>query len=81
MDPASLLSSLEPVSLLFGVVAMGLAHFSHDAEIRYDAGCWSTMAWIRCHRENFGNLHTDKSRAAIKSGHNISVTPRHAKKG
>jgi len=81
MDPTSLLSSLEPVSLLFGVVTMGLAHFSHDAEIRYDAGCWGTLSWVHCHQENFGSIHTDAYRAALKSGHNIRVAPRHAKKG
>lgn len=60
---------MDPASIFFGLVTLGLAHFGTDTETRYEAGCWSMMAWYRCHQENFADVHTPAYMAAIKSGH------------
>jgi len=72
---------MEPISTLFGILTFLGAHFASDTSVRYEMNCWGTFSWYHCHQENFGNLHTDAYRAALKSGHNIRVAHRHAKKG
>jgi len=70
----------EPISILFGVVTLGLAHFGGNAEMRHEAGCWDALSWYRCHQENFGDIHTPQYMAALRAGHNIHVVKKRGKK-
>ena len=58
------------ISIFFGIATFGIAHFGGDAETRYQAGCFDTLSWYRCNRENFGNIHTDAYMATLRRGRN-----------
>ena len=58
------------VSIFFGVVSLGVAHFGGDAETRYQADCFGSLSWYKCHQENFGNIHTPEYLHALRVGHN-----------
>ncbi len=61
---------MEPISLIFGVVTMGIAHFGGSAEARYQANCWGMLSWYRCHQQNFSDIHTPAYMATLRRGRN-----------
>jgi hypothetical protein len=65
---------MDPIGIIFGIVAFGIAHVpGMPTDTRYEASCWDTLSWYHCHQQNFGNIHTDAYKAAIRAGHNIKV--------
>jgi hypothetical protein len=66
MDP---LSFIDPVGMVMGAFMMVGAH-TGDADQRYEAACWDTLSWYRCHEENFGNVHTPAYMRTLAVGHN-----------
>lgn len=67
----NLLNLLEPVSTIFGLVTLGLAYAPGvPAATRYEAGCWGTLSWYRCHQQNFADIHTPAYLHALRVGHN-----------
>jgi hypothetical protein len=61
---------MEPVSLLFGILTLGIAHFGGSAEMRYQADCFGTLSWYKCNQAEFGNIHTPAYLHALHVGHN-----------
>ena len=58
------------ISIFFGIATFGIAHFGTDSNARYQASCYDTLSWYRCHEENFGNIHTPAYIHALHVGHN-----------